>query len=386
MKLQVIVSIAIILLSNSTFSQDVIMVEYDFVKNESTLINFGETSLNENKINTNGFVGNSGKLISLETGIPNNNFVRLLNVEQTSSYPISTAVKIVSVQNGQKECSCSGTMISKRHILTAAHCFLEVSFNNLTADSLLVFPGFNNGVENDVFGNHFVIKAYSFVDWTLNGNDIMVLEINNDLGLKTGWLGVAFNNDDNELRDMVYYKYSYPCSTQFTQYEGKLNGDTLYYSYGIYDIVDKFISSQFPEPDGFIGESGSSIFLNNKNSYNVYGVLTWSGRLKHSRIDDWEFWGISNILDNQLTTSTINFDELKIELYPNPCVNRINVDINISEQISIINIYSKLGVLMFSQLVEDKIEIEIDKWPTGMYHVLINTNGKIGTAKFIKDE
>ncbi len=315
------------------FAQEAIMVEYDFITKDSTIINFGESNLNQDNASTLSFIGNARNVIPLGTLEPNNNFVRIENVEQTSSYPISTSVRIESV-DGQEEYICSGTMISSRHILTSAACFLSQRNHTIETDSILVFPGYNDGQENPLFGSHLVTKAYSFLNWTF-GNDFMILEIDEDIGAETGWIGVAFNNNKDELLNQVYHKYSYPSSTMFIPFDGEINGDTLYYSYGLYDRFNPptYVGSFFPDPKGFLGELGSSFFLPNaKDDFEIYGTLAWSSSFGHSIIDEFEFWGIANIIEPFLTTATSEIENVDFEIYPNPTDNIINIEMKNFEQ------------------------------------------------------
>ena len=79
----------------------------------------------------------------------------------------------------------------------------------------------------------------------------------------------------------------------FIPFDGEINGDTLYYSYGLYDSFNPppFVGSFFSDPKGFLGELGSSFFLPNANDdFEIYGTLAWSSSFGHSIIDEFEFW------------------------------------------------------------------------------------------------
>ena len=59
------------------FAQEAIMVEYDFITKDSTIINFGESTLNQDNASTLSFIGNAGNVIPLGTLEPNSSFCLL---------------------------------------------------------------------------------------------------------------------------------------------------------------------------------------------------------------------------------------------------------------------------------------------------------------------
>lgn len=368
-----------------SYSQDVIMHEYNFLNKENTILNFGPININLDADVTKSHIGDSNQTVTLSSLLPENNSSRLKKVEQENVYPVSTAVKIVSINNGQTECLCSGTMVSKRHILSTAHCFLEQWTNYLLSDSLVVYPAFNNGEVNQSLGQQTVTKAYYFPDWNLDGNDFILLEIDRKIGIETGWQGIAFNKSDQALKDKIFHKYSYPCF-QWGQPD-VFNGDTLYYSYGVYNLIDNFIGSEYVS-NGWTGESGSSLFLTTPNNQNyIYGVFTWSKNMRHSRIDEREFFGMSKVLEGDNSTATINIEEESITVYPNPATDYLKVSTGLFNEPIVVQTINQLGQLIQEiemDNCEAEFEIDTECWPAGIYYLVLTTSDNQVTKKFVK--
>ena len=369
----------------TSFTQDVIMHEYNLLTKELSILNFGTSNMNVEFDFTESHVGSATTAVTLNSLVPDGNFSRLNKIEREVSYPISTAVKIESKFNGQVECLCSGTIVSKKHVITAAHCFLEIGTSNFLSDSLAVYPAFNNGRRHEIFGEQVVTKAYFFADWNLDGNDFIILELDREIGKETGWQGIAFNNSDDALRDQVFHKYSYPCF-EWGQAD-TFNGDTLYYSYGLYNRVDNFIGTEYVT-NGWTGESGSSIFLTNANNENyVYGVGTWAHNMRHSRIDEREFFGMSKILEGYNSSTFEGPQEANINIYPNPARDYITVYTGLLQETIAVKIINQTGQLIQNFEVGNRetiFKIDTKDLPNGTYHLVLSAADGLATKRFIK--
>ncbi|MBL4707024.1 MAG: trypsin-like serine protease [Flavobacteriales bacterium] len=156
-----------------------------------------------------------------------------------NKYPIRTAIKLFNEDDDTLADNCSGIMISKKHVLTAAHCFLNFVTDSINNDSILACPVYDNGNFNTRFNCSYVNHIYYFDDWNFGGEDIAVLELNDSIGLKTGWVGIGFDKVDSSILNGTFFKFSYPSITLTRIDTNSYNGDTIYYNYGIADLANQ---------------------------------------------------------------------------------------------------------------------------------------------------
>jgi hypothetical protein len=84
------------------------------------------------------------------------------------------------------------------------------------------------------------------------------------------------------------------------------------------------------------------------------------------------------------TASTVNNELLGFSMYPNPSSDRLNI--SAKENIQNAQIFNVIGKNVMNVNVNDtKASINISNLSSGIYLIKYNVNGKVGTAKFIKE-
>lgn len=392
---RIILILFIALFSIDSYGQEKPILVFDLVNgtlDSIPIIAYDTTNLSDY---TDYFIGNFNSITEIleqTTPVSNtylgSNFTykkRASTDFDLTNYPIRTSVKIFSVENDTLSSLCSGSLISKKHVLTAAHCVSPINSNVLSQDSIKVSPIFDKGIFNTQFNSSNVSKVYFFRDWSFSGSDFSILELEDPIGELTGWISIGFNKVDSLLSDGIFYKFTYPAMTILAIDSNQYNGDTLYYNYGSIDIItNNYIGIN--NASGIPGESGSSLIkVINEQEYTSYGVLSLANNLNHSKISNWQFYALKNIIANDLTSiiPPENINETFI-IYPNPVANTFYIKNSGNEIIEMV-LFNDLGQIVLNIDTKNlNSGIDISKLSNGVYYLRLTSITSIETKKIIK--
>lgn len=311
-----------------------------------------------------------------------------------NSYPIRTTVKLFQITEDTLTQRCSAILVANDLVLTSAHC---IGWRDSTGeftfrDSVYAYPAFDNAEENLNYGSSKVTGYILFSSFTQNlSPDIALLKLEKPLGLKTGWVGIAYNNDDNFFKNSVFHKFSYPGTVDISDTTRIFNGDTMYYCFGTLDIVDNWLGYYIL---GIPGQSGSSLIYTDNEKYLSFGTLVWSNNSRHLRITPKYFYPLASVIINDI--SNIDTKDKKIvdyslsEAYPNPFNSLTNIEYSLpTSGLVKLKVFDVLGrevkslVNQFQQTGNYYIQFYADGLSSGVYFITLEINNYRSTKKII---
>lgn len=307
-KLTFIIGFLCLLFSTKNLSaqQTPEIMVYDFAT--KTMDTLQSISFDGNVVHakTENYVG-LNNTVTLDLNVPNENLVEktqftyqtpVSSIFDKIAYPLSSGVKLVLPGRDDRH-QCTGVMVSENFVLSSAHCTLDTYENTVIIEDMDAIASYDESLDASEKLRAKVKKIYFIKDWNIgDGEDLALYELENPIGLYSGWMSIGFEDDIAKIEGEVMHKMSYPAySTPLNPTE--FDGNDLHISYGVVDyVVPEYIGVK-NHLVGAGGESGSPIFTtDNQNDYTAYGVLTWAGFHNHSRFNASVYYAYENILRN----------------------------------------------------------------------------------------